>query len=88
MPHYLVRYSLGENHAYVYPPGVARVVWRLAMYHPTEPVMVGETDAELETDERQVLPLTPEEAAKLMDEYQASYPRSGDLPDPFRLPPR
>jgi hypothetical protein len=58
------------------------------MYHPTEPVMVGETDAELETDERQVLPLTPEEAAKLMDEYQASYPRSGDLPDPFRLPPR
>ena len=86
MAHYMVRYSRGENNTYVYPESVAGVEWKLAMYHYTEQVMVGETDATVVTDERQVLPLTSDEADKLIEEYQSSYPKPRDIPDPFRLP--
>jgi hypothetical protein len=87
MPHYLIRYSIGANNAYVYPESVAGVVWKLAIYHYTEPVMVGETDATLEADGRQVASLSSDEANKLIEQYQASYPKPGDIPDPLRLPP-
>jgi hypothetical protein len=88
MPHYLVRYSLGENNTYVYPASIAGVVWKLAMYHYVERVMVGETDATIETDGRAILPISAEEANKLIEEYQASYPKPGALPNPLDLPPR
>lgn len=88
MPHYLVRYSLGENNTYVYPASIAGVVWKLAMYHYTEQVMVGETDATIETDGREILPLSAEEVNKLIEEYQASYPKPRELPNPFDLPSR
>ena len=84
MAHYLVRYSLGENNTYVYPESVTGVVWKSAIYHYTEQVMVGETDTTLEAQGKQVTSLTLEEAKKLMEEYQASYPKPKDLPDPLR----
>jgi hypothetical protein len=87
MTHYLVRYSIGDNNTYVYPESVAGVAWKLAMYHYTEQVMVGETDAAVETDGRQVVSLSSEEANKLIEEYQSSFPKPRDVPDPLRLPP-
>jgi hypothetical protein len=81
MAHYLVRFSLGENNTYVYPESVTGVVWKSAMYHYTEQAMVGETDASVEADGKQVVSLTSEEAKKLTEEYQASYPKPKDLPD-------
>ena len=86
MAHYLVRYSLGENNTYVYPESVTGVVWKSAIYHYTEQVMVGETDAKLEADGKQVTSITSDDAKKLMKEYQASYPKPNDLPDPLRKP--
>ena len=88
MPHYMVRFSIGENNTYVYPESVAGVVWKLAMYHYAERVMVGETDATVEAEGRQVVSLSADEANKLVEEYQASYPKPEDVPDPFRLPPQ
>jgi len=86
MANYLVRYSLGENNTYVYPESVAGMVWKSAIYHHTEQAMVGETDASPEVDGKQVVSLTPDEARKLAEEYQASYPKSKDLPDLLRMP--
>ena len=86
MAHYLVRYTFGDNNTYVYPESVAEVVWKSAVYHYTEQVMVGETDATVETDGKQVTSLAPDEAEKLIEEYQASYPKPTDLPDSLRVP--
>jgi hypothetical protein len=86
MPYYLVRYSLGENNTYEYPKNLAGVVWKSAMYHYTDQAMVGETDAALEADGRQITSLTSEEAKKLIEEYQVSHPKPKDLPDPLGLP--
>jgi hypothetical protein len=79
MAHYMVRYSRGTNNNYVYPESVVGVVWMSVVYHYTDQVMVGETDATVETDEKQVATLTADDANKLVEEYQASYPKSPDL---------
>ena len=88
MAHYMVRYSLGDNNTYVYPESVAGVVWRSVVYHYTEQVMVGETDATVETDGKQVLSLTLQKAKKRIKEYQSSYPKPKNLPDPLHIPRR
>jgi hypothetical protein len=75
MPYYLVHYSLGENGTYVYPDRIADVIWKSITYHYTEHEMVGETDTELEVDDRQVTALTSEEATQLIEKYQSSYPK-------------
>jgi hypothetical protein len=84
MAHYLVRYSLGENNTYVYPESVTGVVWKSAIYHYTEQVMVGETDETVEADGKKVVSLPSDEAKKLVEEYQSSYPKPKDLPDSLR----
>jgi hypothetical protein len=88
MSHYLVHYSYGANNAYDYPKSIADVVWKLVVYHYTDQVMVGETDAVVKADGKQVITLTPDEANKLIEEYQSSYPKLQNLPDPLRLPPK
>jgi hypothetical protein len=86
MNHYLIHYSHGANSAYDYPKSIAGVVWKLVVYHYTDLVMVGETDAAVKADGKRVIALTPDKANKLIAEYQSSYPKPQDLPDPLRLP--
>ena len=88
MSHYLIHYSPGANNAYDYPKSITGVVWKLVVYHYTDQVMVGETDAAVKADGKQVIALTPEEANKLIKEYQSSYPKPQNLPGPLRLPPK
>lgn len=78
MAHYLVRYSLGANNTYIYPESVEQIVWKSVVYDYSDQVMVGETDAPVEADGKQVTSLTPDEAQKLIKKYQASYPKPGD----------
>jgi glycerol-3-phosphate dehydrogenase len=75
MAYYLIRYSLDDNNAYIYPESIAGVAWKTVVYNYTDQVMVGETDTSVKTDEKQVTYLTPDEAQKLMEEYQANYPK-------------
>ena len=79
MAHYMVRYLRGTNNNYVYPESVVGVVWKSAVYHYTDQVMVGETNTTIETDGKQVTNLTADDANKLIEEYQSSYPKSPDL---------
>jgi len=88
MAYYLVHYSLGENNTYIYPESIAGVVWKSSMYHYTEQTMVGETDATLEVDGKQVISLTSDEARNLTEEYQSSYPMPNDPLDSLYLPPK
>lgn len=81
MAHYLIRYSLGPNNEYVYPAGVAGVVWKSTQYHATAQVMVGETDASVKANGKTVIALTADRAAKLVTEHRASYPWRGGRPD-------
>lgn len=78
MAHYMVRFSRGENESYVYPDSLQGVVWNSVTYHATQPVMVGETDAALEADGSQITSVSPEEARKLIEDYQAGYPKRKD----------
>ena len=87
MAYYLVRYSLGENNTYVYPESIAGVVWQSSMYHYTEQAMVGETDATLEADDKLIVSLTEDEARKLIEEYQSSYPKPVDPLSSLHSPP-
>jgi hypothetical protein len=87
MPYYQVHYSLGENGTYVYPDRIAGVVWKSITYHYTEHEMVGETDAELEVDGKQLTSLASEEARKLIEEYQSSYPKPKDPSDSLPFSP-
>ena len=86
MAYYMVRYSPGANNSYVYPESVAGVVWKSTVYHYSKQVMIGETDADVETDEKQVSSLTSDKAKKLIKEYKSSYPKPTELPDPIRIP--
>ena len=86
MAYYMVRYTLGADNHYDYPASVAGVVWKSAVYHYTEHVMVGETDAKVEADGKQVIALNSDKAKQLTKQYQASYPKSPKLPDLPHLP--
>lgn len=86
MAHYLVRYSIGANNEYLYPESVAGVVWKSTVYHFTDHVMVGETDAKIKADGKQVVALTPNTAKIQIKKYQSSYPKSEETPDALRLP--
>jgi hypothetical protein len=72
MPHYQVRYELGDDGSYIYPEGIARVVWKRLVYHGSEPMMVGDTDDEVEGSEPDIVPLQAKRAAALMKRYEAS----------------
>ena len=84
MAFYLIRYSRVDDKAYVYPESLAGVWWKLLVYDYRDQVMVGETDAMVEADGKQITSLAPAEAQKLIEEYHANYPktenRSADLP--------
>jgi len=81
MAYYLIRYSLGLNNEYVYPAGVAGVVWKTTQYHATAHVMVGETDASVKANGKTIVALSADRAAKLVAEHRAGYPGASDQPD-------
>ena len=85
MAYYMVRYSLDANNSYIYPESVAGVVWNSIVYHYSKQAMIGETDVDVETDEKQVNSLTSDKAKKLIKEYKSSYPKPTELPDPIRI---
>ena len=80
MTHYLVHYSLGKDNEYVYPQSVIGVVWKSTIYHYTERVMIGETDDKVKADRKKVIALKPKESKKLVEKYNASYPKPEGLP--------
>jgi|GEM_PF-3404136 len=85
MAHYLVRFSRGANNKYVYPKSMEGVVWKTTVYHHTERVMVGETDAKIKADGKKVIALTPAEAKKQIKRLQSSFPALQDLPGPMKF---
>ncbi len=85
MAHYVVRFTLRPNNTHVYPKSVEGVVWKSIVYHYTKYVMIGETDAKVKADGKRVRALTPDQAKKLMEEYQSSYPEPQGLPEPLRI---
>jgi hypothetical protein len=80
MGHYKVRYRLGQHNEYVYPASMSAVAWKSVVYHATERVMVGETDADIKADGKDMVALDPQEAKKLAEEYASSYPKPKNLP--------
>ncbi len=88
MSHYQVRFAIGQNKAYVYPASVTGVVWKSTMYHYSEPVMVGETDAPVKADGTDVIALTAEQAAKLVKKLQQGFPPPEKLPEFVPAPVR
>ena len=54
---------------------VTGVVWKSAVYHYRQPLMVGETDAALKADGKRVIALKPSQARQLCKECLASYPK-------------
>ena len=83
MAYYLVHYLLGANKEYVYPKSMEGVVWKSAVYHFTEHVMVGETDEKVKADGKHINALTPTQAKELIKKCQASYPKQRNMPDPL-----
>ena len=71
MPYYQIRFSRDENHRYSYPDGVARVVWRSAVYHATDTMMIGETDQSVSSDGKKVVALTDEQARESIEKLGA-----------------
>ena len=91
MASYLVRFSIGKNNEYVYPESVARVVWKSAVYHPTDRTMIGDTDAKVKADGKSVVGLKPAQAVKLVGAFRARYPKPRQLPEELLelgVPPR
>lgn len=80
MKFFKVRYQIGPHGEYIYPPGVAKVVWRSAYYHYTEKVMIGETDRQLAADGDAVIELEKAEALAEIDEFQKSVPTPPEEP--------
>jgi hypothetical protein len=80
MAYYNVRYSVGKNSEYVYPKNLEGVVWKFTVYHYSQKGMVGETDAKVAADGKQVIALKSDQAKKLIKEYQSSYPKAEELP--------
>lgn len=87
MAHYLVRFSHGANGAYVYPESIAGVAWTSIAYHPVEPMMVGETDAAVTADGKQVSALTAEKATKMAQQFRSSAAEAQGHRQPSHLPP-
>lgn len=85
MAYYLVHYTVGDQNQYIYPPAVTGVVWKSAVYHYSEPVMVGETEQTVVADGEKVIALTPAQFKKQVKKLQASFPQQ-DLPDPLGPP--
>ena len=75
MPFYVVRYAVSKKHEYVYPRSIANVVWKLAVYHYKERVMIGETDSRVKADGKEVVSVERKEAQRLIGQFRASYPR-------------
>jgi hypothetical protein len=82
MGHYKIHYQVGKRQEYVYPAGIAGVVWKSVAYHGTERDMVGQTEAEIKADGTDVVALNPQEAKKLAEEYASAYPKPKGFP-PF-----
>jgi hypothetical protein len=78
MGHYRIRFKIGPNNEYVYPKAIARAVWRSSIYHPTEPIMVGDTEDQLQTEGQEIVELSPEDALKLREEWEAEYAKRDD----------
>ena len=73
MAHYKVRYSIGEKGEYTYPEAVARTVWKRLVYHGSDPVFIGETDAVV-PDEQHVVLVQADRIATLITEFEMSPP--------------
>ena len=86
MAYYLVHYAVGAENQYVYPESVAGVVWKSAVYHYADPLMVGETEQTVAADGKDVVALTPAEFKKQVKTLQASFPKLKEPPDPLAPP--
>jgi len=74
MKTYKVTYTRGAQGEYIYPASVAGVTWSNVHYHPAEAFMIGETDAELVADGKDVVLLTKKEATSALTQLRKMVP--------------
>lgn len=86
MAYYLVHYTVGTDNQLVYPKNAGGVVWKSAVYHFQDHVMVGETDQKVKADGKTVIALKAAQFQEQIKALQASFPKAKDPDAPRAVP--